>query len=254
MLLSSKILRNVEVQNSTREIEIKTDFVVVPQENPQEKIELKAKAKAEKIVAEALQKKEAILEETLAEKEIAISEGLAQGLEEGLAKGKEQGYKEGYQDGYDKGYRELKARLNELEAEKKTLLGDLQATYNNLYQEAEEKLVLLSLEIAEQVIHRKLAEDKDLFFDVAKAVLQEVHAGETYYLFVNPIDLARANQLRDKLIESLPLGVSLQIIGTSEVTKGSCKVENENGFSEGSIEGQLEKIKEILLGELKYAN
>lgn len=246
MQSSSRVIKDLRVAElGIWELEVRKDFVQrrEPHDEPQKQFLMeqvlaerqavldKAQEEAVEILAQAQKEKERIRQEAF-----------------------DQGYQEGYETGYREGYQAGEAKAQELIRKKAQLVAQLQELHRNLYKEAEEHMVQLALEIAQKILRKQVEMDPQVVLEVAKATLQEAHAGETYFLYVNPQDLKRAAKGKDDLYSQIPPGATLQIIADPDVSPGGCRVETEVGSTDGTLESQLAQLAEKLKAKAKEAS
>ncbi|WP_227767248.1 FliH/SctL family protein [Zhaonella formicivorans] len=235
---SSKVLKGAQITDYTpREIEVRSEFSDIDQLEYDPVVQAKlqwALAESERILSAARAKAQDIFAEAAREKEQIKAEAYREGKEEG------------YQTGYREGYAAGQAQVNELVEKKAEVLRELQSAQRRLFQEAEESLVALSLEIAQKILSKQVELDPSVVLEVAKTTLREAHAGDTYFLYVNPRDLRIAKEYKEQLAAQIPAGASLQVIADAEIGEGGCRVESEAGFTDGTLESQLAEVAKLL--------
>lgn len=245
MRSSSKIIKDQGLEElEVFELEVRTDF------GQKEEPETPHDPERELLQQQTLAQCQALLEKAQQEAGEIIAQAQAE-QEQIREAAREQGYQEGYEAGYQDGYRAGEAEAQKLVEEKAQLVAQVQEAHRRLYLEAEENMVRLALEIAEKVLHKQVELDPQGVLEVAKATLQEAHAGETYFLYVNPENLETAQKAKEDLAGQIPPGASLQIIADGEIAPGGCRVETELGITDGTLESQLAQLAQKLKAKAK---
>lgn len=239
MPLSFKVLKSVHLADAApRELEVRHEFRQMDKlddQDPAVQAQLDwARTQGARLIEEARGQAAGILSQAAVEKEQVKNEAYAQGMQEG------------YQDGYRQGLQAGQAVIDKINAQKQSELARLQETYARLFAESEQAMVTLSLEMARKIIGKQVELDPTVIVQVAKTVLREAHAGESYIVFVNPSDLQTAKDFSDELGMHIPAGATLQILPDADITQGGCRVETEVGSTDGTIEGQLAELRKIL--------
>ncbi|MDS1029526.1 FliH/SctL family protein [Bacillota bacterium LX-D] len=225
------------VDTSVREIELRQNFsegYAENQEDPAIQMQMEhTRQECGKLLARAQADADHIIAQS---KEEAIS------IKE---EAYEQGRKEGFEAGYEKGFQAGQEVVEELQEQKKRTIAQLLAAYNSIYEETEESLINLALEIARKIINKKVELDDELIFSIAKNALREAHAAEMYILFVSPDDLAKSLEYKSELQSYIPEGASLQVIADGDLAKGNCRVETNLGYTDGTIEQQFKELRAL---------
>lgn len=238
-LSKSKVYKDIAIGNQPVEIQIREGFADTEvdledfQDDPQVKAILgAARREAEYIKNTAREEAQAILEQAQRERdafvEAARQEGLAQGYDEGFAEGGKQ------------------AKLLQEQAEH--LLAQARKAYQGVMSQAEPNLLELSLLIGEKILRQQIALEPETIRGLAKELLKEVHAGETFFIYVNPKDINLLLEAQQELKEVSPAGVALHIVSDKNISQGGCRLETEEGYFDATIEGQLAQLKKLLQG------
>jgi flagellar assembly protein FliH len=239
MLLSSKVLKGVDVTTGKpREIRLRGGFEKMSWDeelDPAIGKELNtAKAEANGLIINAQNKAKKITAQAKKEGEILKVQAM------------EEGKKSGYQTGYQEGFLAGQAEVDKVIKQKEAVILDLKAAQQKMFTDNEQAMVELALAIAEKVIHKQVDLDPSVTVEIAKSVLREAHAGESYLLFVHPSKLESMVQYKSQLAPQMPMGATLQIMADPEIAGGGCRLETNLGFSDGTIESQLNEVKKAL--------
>lgn len=239
---SSKILKGVEVlKGKPRVIELRNTF---PQLQDQD---------VDPAIAKQLRWLEKEAEAITRKAEAEAVEILAKAQAEGeslKAKAYEEGKQAGYQDGYQEGYREAlakgEAEIAELSQQKRAVIDEVIRIHQQIFKDNERTMIGLAFAIAEKVIKKQVELDPKVTCEIAKHILQEAQAGESYLLFVNPVNLDELLRAKEELVPFLPPGATLRVLADPEITAGGCRLETNLGFTDGTIESQLAEVKKAL--------
>lgn len=236
-LSKSKVLRDVSINSKPVEIQVRDDFERLETDleqfydDPQVQSLLQAAHKeAERIIAEAKKKAEEILLQAQAQRDAYVEAARQEGMEAG------------YQEGFTKGSQEAAI----LKEQAQGLLAEARRAYRGVMTQAEPNLLELSFKIAEKVIRRQVELAEDTIVTVVRELLKEVHAGETFYLYVHPSEMKLLEEARQELLDMAPSGVALHFVADKSITPGGCKLETDISYYDATIEGQLLELKKLL--------
>jgi flagellar assembly protein FliH len=85
--------------------------------------------------------------------------------------------------------------------------------------------------------------------DIARNACQKKRESKMFIIYANPqyIDILRTK--RNDIISELDSDVGIQIVSDSNIKSGGCRVENEDGFVDATLESMLKKIGLEVKGE-----
>jgi len=177
-------------------------------------------------------------DETPAEK-VVVSQ--SESAEMRLKRRENEATERGYQDGFAKGEADANARV---EAVVERLTAVLREIENFAGREAEKiapELLLLSIDIAEKIIHKTLELDREIVLAVTKDALQKV--ADTYeevVVRINPADYEILNERVRRLKEESGLkGITLE--PNESISPGGCYIEASSGSVDARIEEQMKE-------------
>ncbi len=104
------------------------------------------------------------------------------------------------------------------------------------------ELVELAVRIAERVILRQTAEDRDLVYRTACAALEKARERQNVILYANPDDLAVLEEYQADLISRFDDLKSVRIEIDRRVDKGGVRVETSSGMIDARIRTQVDEI------------
>jgi flagellar assembly protein FliH len=116
------------------------------------------------------------------------------------------------------------------------------------YSEAEQKLAVLAIEIAQRAISQELSINQEAVLQIAKQVLNEVTTGNHVRLRVNPIQTAILDSRREEILQSISHLRNIEIIADPNISDGLI-VESDNGVIDARIETYLQRLTDQVTGE-----
>lgn len=170
-----------------------------------------------------------------------------EGYESGYQEGFEAGFAQGVEDGNQRACDEMKQAIDSSQQAWHGALDVFIACRENLEQEAKQDVLRLSLELAERIIYRAIAQDPTIIEDQLAETLQLLSERTAVVVHVNPRDLATAEAIMPELIDQLKLGPHVRVVGNGDVSAGGCYVRAGHGDIDARIETQLSRIVETLL-------
>ncbi len=189
------------------------------------------------------QEKEAILQEARQQGEAILEEARRK-----RASYVEEARREGMEIGYRQGMEEARRKARILEDEARSTLEEARRVYRELLEEAEPRLIELSLLLAEKILQKQVSLAPETVFNLARQVLEEARAGETYLIYAHPQDVEFLKNAWKELRDCLPEGAGLQMVADKKISPGGCRVETDTGYYDATLEGQLAQLKKLLLG------
>ena len=158
---------------------------------------------------------------------------------------------EGFQAGFSEGL--IKAE-EQLVQQYKDLIGSAEALLQEAYQmkeqiilESEEKVIELSVAIAEKIIKKELESAPDLVKEMTKDLLKNIKEYEKISVYVSPDNLAYLQSAREELAAELNGQVELMILPDPTIKSGGCLIKTSFGAFDANIDTQLAEVKKILL-------
>ncbi|HYF83057.1 MAG TPA: FliH/SctL family protein [Clostridia bacterium] len=216
-------------------------------QNPEAEVIIEETAKdddfaeaANSIIEDAKQMYLKIIEEanTEAKSMVAAADMEAQNLKSVAI---ESGYKEGYDSGYVEGRREAQSIVDEA-AELREFL-DIRK--EKFYQEAEEQVVQLVLELARKVIGDELTQNNETILSLVNQALQKCAFRKKLVLKISPQDSNFILENKDRICMMVEGISDIDIVSDLSLTQGSCIIETPSGEINSSIDVQIKEIEKI---------
>lgn len=176
--------------------------------------------------------------------EEGLKEGYAQGHAIGVERGKVEGIEEAkrqFQQAHQEEFRLFTEELDRIRQETEQKAKDWFAM-------AEEKLAILSTEIARQAINQELKINPETILEIAKSVLAEATEGTEFRIRVNTADSTILNSRKQELQELFSHVRNLEII-TDQTIKSGCILETGSTSLDAQIDTYLNRLRESIQGE-----
>jgi flagellar assembly protein FliH len=176
----------------------------------------------------------------------ARAEDLIHEARAGAEKLREQARTEGAADGREEGKREaLPAAVAFANAGQALIVFEEQ-----MIARYAPELVRLAVEIAEKIVHRTVAAEPELVASVLDRARQEVVDARRIRIRLNPADHGLLAEIRpDLLTLGNEDGRVIEIVTDSELNRGGCRLETENGVVDATVPTQIDEIRRQLLDE-----
>ena len=166
--------------------------------------------------------------------------------EEAYSRGLNEGKKEGYDSGKEAGISEIEPKSRVLE----NLIKVLKDGKESFYQENELFIVKLAIEISKKIIHRELKQSPEILIYVVREALRRVANSGHILVKVNPEDLKLFQALDKEVGDQVSAFESVDFISAEEIQRGGCTIESEVGIVDAQLDVQLEKIEQMLIGDM----
>lgn len=162
--------------------------------------------------------------------------------------------REAFEQGIEEGSRRTTALLQEQyavrmeeEAQKVAALMDsIQRVLVHQSAETEQALFRFSLGVAEHIIRREVAQDRDILLAIMKDGIRKIVGVERMKVRVNPSDLEYVHEKR-QTIQSVSDSLREIIFdGDPAVEPGSCAIESDIGNVDARIVSQLDQVRDII--------
>lgn len=152
----------------------------------------------------------------------------------------EAGYREGFQKGYEEGQEETKElRRNAME-----LIGNAQKEVKIYLEENEEKILRLSVRIAEKIVHQTLDSHAEGVMLLARPILQEYGKTENVILTCHPERLEFVKGRVGEIEKYCP-NAHILILEDKSLEHNGLVIENESQITDLQVRKQLERFLEL---------
>lgn len=171
--------------------------------------------------------------------EIASRQGYLEGLEEGKAEGETRSREllEEAVRKLEEARQKAEACLQQARQQARQIVGSSEAKIVELSVAIAEKLIQDQLEIAPEKVTRIVQESIRCFPDEK----------ERLKVYLHPVDLPVCREELGQSANNTAGETRLKLLPDERLSRGSCRVESENGTAEYLLDDELKKIRETLL-------
>lgn len=163
------------------------------------------------------------------------------------------------QEAYDNGLRQGEAVARE-EVTKQcvTLFASLKQAAEALSQAraevlslAEEDIITLALQLAQKIVHYEVSGHRQVLATTLQRALAYLVDCDRIVIRVNPADLAQAQELQPRLMDSGSLNTACSFRGDQSIGRGGCIVDSEFGSIDARIDAQFAELEQHLRAHLR---
>jgi len=166
-------------------------------------------------------------------------------VQEKLARLEREAYEKGFEQGQKDGLSLGEKRLQEIVGQMEALFRAMTGLKRQVYDEAEAELLQLSVEIARQIIRREVNTDPSVVTRAMQAAFQYLGDRNQVRISVNPADMKEIQKVLPDLAQLNKLE-RFELVEDPAVERGGCVLETGFGRINGTIEDQLNTLKEEL--------
>ncbi|SEH72905.1 flagellar assembly protein FliH [Halobacillus karajensis] len=156
-------------------------------------------------------------------------------------------YQKGMDQGFQQGYKEGHASLENRWREANDIVQKAKSVHDRIVIKHEETMVEVAMKAAEKILNTKLKEDSDLFLPVVQRVIEEVKRQPEISLYVHPAYYGLVHSQIEELERLIAPSTHLTIYAKGDLDPFSCVVESPFGKLDGSIDTQLNELRQQLL-------
>lgn len=172
-------------------------------------------------------------------KKAGYAEGLEAGKADGHAQGVQQGHAEGHAAGMSKGQAEGADLARDQAARLAELADTCAGSINDLEQEIGQKLIDLSIQIAEQVLRSHIKNHPNHIIDLVHEVMAaRPDQNPMLHLRLNPSDM----ELVNSFLQHNPDKDRYRLIADEHISAGGCIVETAQGSIDATIETRWKRV------------
>ena len=196
-----------------------------------------AKADAEKRAKEIIAEAEARAQQMMIDAEAAIEQEMENakqlGFAEGMAKAEEEALaRKNFEAG------ELQQMINSIRVERERVIDSLEG-----------EVIETVIEIAKKTVHTQIR-DNEVFLCLVRSEMAELKSTENITVSVAVEDFVRVFGNADGVKEEFPDG-NVKVVADKELSEGDCVIETDVEVVDCSVDGQLEKLEQLLRAEIE---
>ena len=162
-------------------------------------------------------------------------------LEEAIAEGREEGRQTVLQ--------ELKPRLEAALDEFEQVVRKAEECWRGCFEEHKNEVVALAIEVAERIVRKVSAEDRELVRRTAEEALRLARDRQSITLRLNREDIEFLKEFEEELLNRFEDIQSFRVEVDERVDRGGVWVETASGFIDARIRNQLDELMESVLFE-----
>lgn len=150
----------------------------------------------------------------------------------------------GYQEGFQKGYEEGLAETEEMRSSALDRIGSAEKAVKAYIEENEERILRLSVRIAEKIVHQTLDSHAEGVMLLARPILQEYGKTEKVILSCHPENV---DFVRERLgeIEKYCPNAHILILEDKSLEQNGLVIENEDQIADLQVRKQLERFLDL---------
>ncbi|MBP1744183.1 MAG: flagellar assembly protein FliH [Firmicutes bacterium] len=184
-----------------------------------------------------------LMEET-ARKRKALLEKASEEAEAVKEAARLEGAREGYSEGFRKGFEEGRMEAEGMRENAVRMAADAENIAREYFEECEERILSLSVRIAEKIVHQAIDSNPENIMLLARPILQEYGKTENVVITCNPENSEKARKQLGEM-EKLCPNARILILEDRCLEKNGLIIENENQITDLQIGKQLEKFLEL---------
>lgn len=233
-MLSSKVIKRVGQEMETRAVKVRSDLVPIPSlDGEPVGLSTEIPDEAEQVLARARSEADQLLDKT----NQRISELERSGYEEGWQRGKQEGLQE---------YRQL---IGEYHHHSQERLKQINEIHRRIYEESEQEMVDLAVQIAQKLVCRQLELDPGTVVDIVRTACAQARECERVIIYTAPAQLDSLKKRRAEIEAQLYRAHKIEFIADPAIEWGGCRLETEQGYIDATIETMMEQIKSVIRGQ-----
>lgn len=198
------------------------------------------RAEAAGLIDMASEQAQTLVEDAGARAKTIVEEAVAQSTAVSEA-----AHNQGFEAGRESGRHSADQEMNEMVITMRGLVDMARAERHKIIESAEPEIVKLAMGIAERIVHKQVAVDRDVVIEMTKAAIGRLLEREVVTVRVHPADLERMKEHRDDV---LALGdvKHMRIIEDQRVDRGGVIVETDSGAVDAKVATQLDEARRVL--------
>jgi flagellar assembly protein FliH len=155
---------------------------------------------------------------------------------------------EGYETGYAEGRAAAEREVADLLAFAEGAVREVAETRQQMLDDAEPALVRLAVQVAEKVLQAKLELEPERVADVLRGALRKAYVRNRLTVVCNPDDIALIEAATPSLHEAVGTLGSLELVGDRRIRRGGVIVRTDAGDVDATLDSQLARLREVMLG------
>lgn len=149
--------------------------------------------------------------------------------------------KEGYKAGLEQAEYEISLLRNQI--------SEFIDAKQEVFEYLAPDILEISIDIAKKIIKKEVETDPLIILESIVDILKSVSKDETRITVrVNPIQVELVKSELPEYISSMGIEAKINVIADNDISEGGCILNTNNGIVDGTLETQMEIVKEALKG------
>ena len=204
---------------------------------------IKAGEESRLLLEQARGEAEAILEEARAEAAQYRKEAAAQAEKE-----KEGIFEHARKQGYDAGLAKAQSEEENLRREYNDKIAQLEAQYQQLFEEMEPLLVDTITGIYEHIFQVELGSHREILEHLISNTVHRLEGGHSFLIHVSKDDYSFVNMQKKQILNGAVSGAdTVDVVEDMTLTKNQCMIETDSGIFDCGLDTQLSELRQKLM-------
>lgn len=161
---------------------------------------------------------------------------------------------EAFQRGRQEGSTAVESKLDTTLQALTQALEEVNRLRESVARNSSQDMLRMVMAISEQVILSSLEVKPEIVLTLIENALNSSVQADSYRIRVSAQDFELVNQQKPLFLASISGLKNISISSDADITPGGCRVESDFGDVDATIETQLEKIREVLVGAIAGAD
>lgn len=150
----------------------------------------------------------------------------------------------GYREGFQKGYEEGQAETDEMRSSALERIASAEKAVKAYLEESEERILRLSVRIAEKIVHQTLNSHAEGVMLLARPILQEYGKTEKVILSCHPDQVDSVREHMGEIEKYCP-NAHILILEDKSLEQNGLVIENEDQIADLQVKKQLERFLDL---------
>lgn len=203
---------------------------------------------ADRLREEALSERDRILAEARAERDRILEGASERGYEDGYREGFAKGVEQGERDGAEKAYAESVERMGSIEQSLSDAFESIDRERERLLIETKGDVLAFACTFAERVTKRIVELDPAVVESQLEAVLKLVLHATRLTVLIHPDDREACDRIAPALARTRVADSPVEFAEDETLRKGSVVLRTDRGLIDASIDAQIDRMIESLVG------
>lgn len=252
IIKSFRVIENIEASSEEEEnkkIDGKLKPLIIEAKKEAEDIVQKAKTNAENIIKVSKDKSLEIINDAEEKKENFLHDAYDKAKDicsDAKKEGFKQGYDEGKDLGHEEGYNLGKEEANKIIREALEIKEEYSERKKNLLKDLEKDIIELVTVVYERLIDKKTEEDDELILSLVLKGIENLDLNHKLTIITSRDDYDVVEMSRDFILAKSNMISELNIKYDSNLKKGDCILETDQGSIDVSLDTQMKEVRELL--------